>query len=121
MHNVVRLFDRFTFLQRHVLESALTINNFIGTPTYRVLFNTEAASHPCEKNLIIDVSNINGEAKLTVYMHIGGNIVLLYNDNEGYSVDEELTKKFRNFDFVEDQFMRFAIMKDPLIFKDEKG
>lgn len=119
MQPVTRLLDRFTYIQKYVLDTALSINNYLGTPTYKVEFYYRGSPLPCDRNLIIDVVNVKGVPALTVYVHIAGHIVLLYNDNDEHTVDPTLTEKFKKFEFVVEQFEKFAITRSPLVFHNE--
>ena len=120
MQPVTRLLDRFTYIQKYVLDTALSINNYFGTPTYRVEFEYRGTVLPCTRNLIIDVVSVKGVPALTVYVHVQGHIVLLYNDNDSHTVDPALTEKFKNFEFVVRQFERFSILREPLIFQNDQ-
>lgn len=120
MPNVFRLFDRFNHIQRYALDMALSINNYIGTPSYRVLLEiSPSETITCDRNLIVDVVNINGEAKLSVYVYVFKQIFLIYNDNPKYIVSKELTEKFKKFDFVQEQFDKFSVMREPSSLKEE--
>jgi hypothetical protein len=113
MSAISRIFESSSYIQKYALDYAIKINNFIGTPTYDILFKvSEEDSRPCEKNIVIDLITLEGKSYLTCYIHVERNIYLLYNDNPRHWVSPQLNAKFSKIENVIDVFDKFTIIKN---------
>ncbi len=111
MAEIIKLFESSNFIQKYVVENTIRINNYIGTPSYEVNIDINDIEEKCITNIILDHTRINGKIHLTCYLHIANTVILLYNDNPKHWVDPLLNDKFKNLEFVIQQFNRFNISK----------
>ena len=101
--DIKNITDSFSFIQNFVLNQSLTINNYVGTPTYKVLFKYHSREYVLDRNLIIDMQKIKGVVHISIFLHLPSDIVLLYNDNPLFPAPyekhsyEQVTKVFEQF------------------------
>lgn len=106
--NIKNITDSFSHIQNYVLNQSLTINNYVGTPTYRVIFRYKDRDYVLDKNLIIDMQKIKGKVHISVFLHLPSDIVLLYNDNPVFPANADT----KSFEQVSHAFENFTITKE---------